>query len=142
MWKQHSNFKKYSTGILYHNWEQRRVMLFKLEILRYFALIKNMEGITVDPERSVDLEKSPWVYDPEQKPHRDMNLQPFQDKEDQDGPDPAVAASSFEMGIQGSTSLGKGNKGVRNVGGIRVQAWHGEGWTGPTPFKIYIKQRE
>ena len=74
VWKQRSGFGKYSFGLLSHEWEQRRVVLFESGILKYYALQKDMEGVKYDPSRAVDPNKSPWVYDVNQEARGVMDL--------------------------------------------------------------------
>ena len=74
VWKQRSGFGKYSIGLLKHEWEQRRVVLFESGMLKYYTLPKDLEGVQYDPSHATDPDKSPWVYDPEQTPRGEMNL--------------------------------------------------------------------
>jgi len=138
VWKQRSGFGKYSGGLLQHEWEQRRVVLFASGILRYYVLRRDMEGVTFDPRRAADPSKSPWVYDPAQKPRGEIDLR---NREGEDGGGDH-RPSSFDKGMRRLASLGKGDKDASNVGGVKVQARQRQSNPGPTPFEIDITRKD
>lgn len=160
VWKQRSGFGKYSIGLLNHEWEQRRVVLFESGILRYYELPKNLEGVHYDPSHATNPEKSPWVYDSEQEPRGEMDLNPVI-KEQEGGGDGEHANSNggieeeeedsnhpleegikhINSGMRRLSSLVHTDKSL-NVGGVKVQARERQSDPGPTPFEIDVTRKD
>ena len=112
VWKQRSRFGKYSFGILTHDWEQRRVVLFESGKLKYYELHKDMEGIKYDPSNATDSNKSPWVYDPSQEARGEIDLIPKTDTNHEDNDDNDDdnnnnnnMSSSEDLGGEGGRSI-------------------------------------
>ncbi|KAL7532330.1 hypothetical protein ACHAXR_004563 [Thalassiosira sp. AJA248-18] len=151
VWKQRSGFGKYSLGILKHEWEQRRVVLFESGKLRYYELPDNMEGVTYDPSHAINPEKSPWVYEDTVKPRGEMDLtvrpgsDNFDDSEEGQVKSPSPPEEgvrhSFETGVRSLSSLVHTDKSP-NVGGVKVRAREQQSDPGPTPFEIDITRKD
>mmetsp|Transcript_27245 Transcript_27245/g.56777 ORF Transcript_27245/g.56777 Transcript_27245/m.56777 type:complete len:756 (+) Transcript_27245:143-2410(+) len=147
-WKQRSGFGKYSIGIIQHEWEQRRVVLYESGILRYYSIPKsntNMEGVKDDPEprglmyiRDHTKEDSEKHSESGSEHGGGNNLQ-------------RARSSSFEQhpnqkrgGILRLPSLVSASDKSSNHGGggIKVQARERKSDPGPTPYEIDITRRD
>ncbi|KAL9182852.1 hypothetical protein ACHAXT_004131 [Thalassiosira profunda] len=156
VWKQRSGFGKYSVGIMQHEWEQRRAVLFASGMLRYYSLKRDMEGVKYDPKHATDPDKSPWVYDPEQEPRGEMNLRaPVSLDDDSDFDEGGGESGSGRDRTATSASIGDSfGDGMRrlgnlvhhdkapNEGGVKVQGRERVSDPGPTPFEIDITRKD
>mmetsp|Transcript_1884 Transcript_1884/g.4061 ORF Transcript_1884/g.4061 Transcript_1884/m.4061 type:complete len:701 (+) Transcript_1884:51-2153(+) len=140
VWKQRSGFGKYSFGVLQHEWEQRRVVLFESGMLRYYALKKDMEGGKYDPSHATDPSKSPWVHDANQEPRGEMHLNSTDNSDDIGGIEPS--SSSFDFGAGMRRMSGLVHEKGPNVGGATVHARERQGDPGPTPFEIDVTKKD
>jgi len=145
-WKQRSGFGKYSMGILKHEWEQRRVVLFESGIFKYYSLKKDMDNVKYDPAHATDPNKSPWVYDPKQEARGEIDLMDRREETSEDGGqggDGTLSpSSSMGKSLRRISSLSR-DRSSSNVGGVKVQARERHhGTPGPTPFEIDITRKD
>jgi hypothetical protein len=140
VWKQRSGFGKYALNLLQHEWEQRRLTLFKSGKLRYYELPSgDMEGVTYDPKHAVDPGKSPWVFDVSQEPRGEMDLRPgsycnIADYQQDSG---NVLKRMGSLMHQNSDAL---SSSLTN--NVKIQARRRSEDPGPTPFEIDIIRRD
>lgn len=165
--KQRSGFGKYSIGIIQHEWEQRRVVLYESGILRYYSIPKsntNMEGVKYDPEHATDSSKSPSTYNAKQEPRGQMCIRGDTAEDNENNLESEsehgsggnnlqrARSSSFEQhqnqkrgGMLRLSSLVSASDKSSNHGvggGIKVQARERKSDPGPTPYEIDITRRD
>lgn len=137
VWKQRSGFGKYSLGIMQHEWEQRRVVLFESGMLRYYTLDRNMEGTRFNPE------PAPGTYDGRQESRGEMYLrEDREDSDDSEGDNRRGGHPKSPSGIKRLHNLVSSDKGSGGGGGVKVQARERQSDPGPTPYEIDITRKD
>ena len=146
VWKQRSGFGKFAFNLLQHEWEQRRLTLFKSGKLRYYELPSDdMEGVKYDPKHAVDSDKSPWVFDSSQEPRGEIDLRPGSysnstEQHPQDISNNYVLKKMGSLMHQNSDTVSTSSSSLYN--NVKVQARRRSEDPGPTPFEIDITQRD
>ncbi|KAL7500528.1 hypothetical protein ACHAWT_008349 [Skeletonema menzelii] len=141
VWKQRGGFGKFAFNLLQHEWEQRRLTLFKSGKLRYYELPSDdMEGVKYDPKHAVDPDKSPWVFDSKQEPRGEMDLRPgtygnITDHQQDSGNVLTRMGSLIHQNNSDTVTAGLMNN-------VKVQARKRSEDPGPTPFEIDITRRD
>ena len=143
VWKQRGGFGKFALNLLKHEWEQRRLTLFKSGKLRYYELPSDdMEGVKYDPKHAVDPDKSPWVFDSKQEPRGEMDLRPgAYDNIITDHPHQDSGNVLKKMGSLMHQN-NNDNESVGLMNNVKVQARKRSEDPGPTPFEIDISRRD
>mmetsp|Transcript_22605 Transcript_22605/g.38550 ORF Transcript_22605/g.38550 Transcript_22605/m.38550 type:complete len:681 (-) Transcript_22605:1445-3487(-) len=150
VWKQRGGFGKFALNLLQHEWEQRRLTLFKSGKLRYYELPSDgdMEGVKYDPKHAVDPDKSPWVFDSKQEPRGEMDLRPgaydnITDHPHQDGVGNVLNGGNVlkKMGSLMHQNSDATSSSLMN-NNVKVQARKRSEDPGPTPFEIDIARRD
>ena len=141
VWKQRGGFGKFAFNLLQHEWEQRRLTLFKSGKLRYYELPSDdMEGVKYDPKHAVDPDKSPWVFDSKQEPRGEMDLRPGTYGNITDHPQDSGNVLTRMGSLIHQNNSDTVTAGLMN--NVKVQARKRSEDPGPTPFEIDITGRD
>eukprot|EP00986_Skeletonema_menzelii_P007189 scaffold2808_cov143-Skeletonema_menzelii.AAC.7 len=141
VWKQRGGFGKFAFNLLQHEWEQRRLTLFKSGKLRYYELPSDdMEGVKYDPKHAVDPDKSPWVFDSKQEPRGEMDLRPGTYDNITDHPQDSGNVLTRMGSLIHQNNSDTVTAGLMN--NVKVQARKRSEDPGPTPFEIDITRRD